>query len=269
VGFTKTLCIVLLFASLFSPAAAIGQEKRTKIYGFWVAGSATVTVKPDEAIVFMVVRGSGRTAAEAMAQNERISAQVERAMGGLGLKGKYRFSANHFSSGGGPWTGPGLTVRPYAFDPRGLQQTGFEVTKYVFVTFEEADLSNAVFDDKLAATIDGLTEAGAQQPQTPPQLAQLRIAGPVLFTVRDPGPGLSEAVRQAEARALAMGQEVARNSGEKLGKILDARVNRPLEAGLPRLQERSVLEELQLQYYSTTRDGVTIPATFAVEYSTK
>lgn len=267
VGFTATLCLVMFLGAAFSASTAFGQENRTKIHGFWVAGSASVTVKADEAIVFMVVRGSGRNAAEAMAQNERISAQVEQAMGGLGLKGKYRFSANHFSSGGGATTG--LTFRPYTFDPRGLQQPGFEVTKYVFVTFDEADLSNAVFDDRLAATIDGLAEAGAQQSQMPPQLAQLRISGPVLFTVKDPGPAMSEAVRQAEARARVVGQEVARNSGQKLGKILDARVNRPLEVGLPRLQEASVLEELQLQYYSTTKNSVTIPATFAVEYSTK
>jgi uncharacterized protein YggE len=268
VGFTATLCMVMFLGAAFSPTAAFGQENRTKIHGFWVAGSASVTAKADEAIVFMVIRGSGRTAADAMAQNERISAQVEQAMGGLGLKGKYRFSANRFLPGGATPTGPGL--RPYAFDPRGPERgLGFEVTKYVFITFDEADLLSAAFDDRLAATIDGLAEAGAQQLQMPQQLAQLRITGPVLFTVKDPGPAMSEAVRQAEARALAMGREVARNSGKKLGKILDARVNRPLEVGLPRLQEASVLEELRLQYYSTTKDGVTIPATFAVEYSTK
>ena len=268
VRFSEALCVAMLFAEVFYPANASGQESQSRIHGFWVAGSASVTVKADEAIVFMVIRGSGRTAADAMAQNERISVQIEQAMGGLGLKGKYRFSTNRFIPGGA--TPAGLGFRPYPFDPRGPERgLGFEVTKYVFITFDEADLSNSAFDDRLAATIDGLAEAGAQQLQLPPQLAQQRISGPVLFTVKDPGPAVSEAVRQAEARALAMGREVARNSGQKLGKILDARVNRPLEVGLPRLQEASVLEELQLQYYSTTRDGVTIPATFAVEYSTK
>ncbi len=268
VGFAATLCMVMFLGAVFCTTNAFGQENRTKIHGFWVAGAASVTVKADEAIVFMVIRGSGRTAADAMAQNERISAQVERAMGGLGLKGKYRFSANRFIPAGA--TPAGLGFRPYAFDPRGPERgLGFEVTKYVFITFDEADLLSPAFDDRLAATIDGLAEAGAQQLQMPPQLAQLRISGPVLFTVKNPGPAMSEAVRQAEARAFSMGREVAKNSGLKLGKILDARVNRPLEVGLPRLQEASVLEELQLQYYGTTKDGVTIPATFAAEYSTK
>jgi len=258
----------MLFAAAFSPTIAFGQEEQAKIHGFWVAGSATVTVKADEAVAFRVVRGSGRTAAEALAQNERITGDVVRAMEGMGLKGKYRFSGNHYSSGGAPTLG--LGVRPYAFDPRGQQQPlRFEVTKYVFVTFDEADLANPAFDDRLAATLDGLTEAGAQQPEMPPQLAQLRITSPVLFTVKDSRPAVFEALRQAEERAKSLGQEVARNSGVKLGKIIDARVNRPLEVGLPRLQEPNVLEELHLQYYSTTKEGVTFTLTFAVEYSTK
>jgi hypothetical protein len=268
VGITKTICAVMLFAATFFPAIASGQEEHTKLHGFWVAGSATVTVKADEAVAFRVVRGSGRTAAEALAQNERITGDVVRALERMGLNGKYRFSGNHYSSGGAPALG--LGVRPYAFDARGQQQPpGFEVTKYAFVTFDEADLANPAFDDRLAATLDGLAEAGAQQPEMAPQFAQLKITSPVLFTVKDPRPALFEALRQAEERAKSLGQEVARNSGVKLGKIIDARVNRPLEVALPRLQEPNVLEELHLQYYSTTKEGVTFSSTFAVEYSTK
>jgi hypothetical protein len=260
----KTFCMVILLAAVITPAIAFGQTKRTKIQGFWVAGSAAVSVKPDEAIMFMVVRGTASAASEALAQNERITQQIEQAMEGMGLKGKYRFSANHFSPAGNPAMG----FRP--FDPRGLQQPGsLTVTKYVFVTFDQADQSNPAFDQILAASIDGLTRAGAQQPEMSPQLAQMRITGPVLFTVKDPGPALLEAVRQATERARTLGQEVARNSGVKLAGIMDARVNRPLEVTLPRQQEPNIVEELHLQYYSLSKDGVTIPATFAAEYSTK
>jgi uncharacterized protein YggE len=266
VEFGKAFRIVTLLVAAISPTIAFGQTNRTKIHGFWVASSATVTVKPDEAVVFMIVRGSAPCAAEALAQNERVTQQVDQAIDRMGLKGKYRLSANHFSSGGAPT----LAFRPY--DSRGLQQPlSFEVKKYVFITFDESDLSNPAFDQILAATIDGLTRAGAQQPEMPPRLtmAQMTITGPVLFTVKDPRLPLLEAVRRATEHARALGQEVARNSGVKLAGIIDARVNRALEAPLPRQQEPNVPDELHLQYYSTSKDGVAIPATFAVEYSTK
>ena len=216
--FARAFCVVLLLVGVSIPSIAFGQTKRTKIQGFWVAGSAAVTVKPDEAIVFMIVRGTAPTAAEALAQNERIAQQVDVAMEEMGLKGKYRFSASHFSSGGDPVTG----LRPFV--SRGLQQPShFAVTKYVFVIFGEPDLANSAFEQTLAATIDGLTRAGAQQLELPPQLTLVKISGPVLFTVKDPVPALLEAVRQATERARALGQEVARNSGVKLAGIIDAR----------------------------------------------
>ena len=131
VEFGKVFCIVIPLVIAISPTIAFGQTNRTKIHGFWVAGSAAVTMKADEAVVFMVVRGSAPCAAEALAQNERITQQVDQAIDGMGLKGKYRFSANHFSSGGAP----ALAFRPY--DSRGLQQPlSFEVKKSVFITFD-------------------------------------------------------------------------------------------------------------------------------------
>jgi uncharacterized protein YggE len=264
VAFTKVFGVLILLAAAIFPAMAFGQVKKTKFHGFWVAGSSRVTVKPDEAVVFMVIRGCGRVATDALTQNERITRQVEQAVHELGLKGKYRFSANRFSSGGSP------TPVFRSFNPGVLESPGnFEVKKYVFVTFDEADLSKPGFDQILADTIDGLTNAGAQQSEILPQLAQTRITSPVLFTVKDPGPALLEAVREAQERARALGQEVARESGVKLHGIIDARVNRPLELSLPRQQEPTILDELHVQYYSLSKEGVTIPATFAVEYSAK
>jgi len=260
----RAFCIVILLVVAIFPEIAFGQTNRTKIHGFWVAGSAAVTAKADEAVVFMVVRGSASCAAGALSQNEQLAQQVAQALDAIGLKGKYRFSESHFSPGGSS----ALGFRPY--DPRGLQQpSSFEVKKYVFVTFDEADLSDPGFDQKLAATIDGLVRAGAQQPELPPQLAQLRLTSPVVFTLKNPGPALLDAVHSAMERARTLAQEVARSSGVKLAGIIDARVNRPLEVPLPRQQQPDILEELHLQFYSTSKDGVTIPATFAVEYSTK
>lgn len=257
----------MLLAVAFSSTLAFAQAKRTRIHGFWVAGSAEATVKADEAIVFMVIRSSAPVAADAISQNDVITQQVEQVLGRMGLAGKYKFSALHLGSGAAPALVPVFT--PY--NPRVPQHRpcGYEATKYVFVTFDESDLSNPLFDQELAGTIDGLTRAGAQQPEILSQAALTKSIGPVLFTVKDPGPALLEATRQAMDRARALGEEVAKNSGVKLTGIIDARVNRPLEVSLPRQQELNVLDELHLQYYGTSKDSVRIPATFAVEYSAK
>jgi uncharacterized protein YggE len=276
VEYQKVLRVAIFFCAASFPLLAFAQSSRTKIQGFWVAGSSSVTVKADEAILFLAIPGKGEDAAGALAENDRMTRQVEQSLVEQGLQGKYRFTANQFISGGaisiGPAlsmsTGMGVAPRPYYRRPE-LQSFCFEVRKYVFVTFTEQDLSSEAFDLILANTIDALTRAGARQPELPPQFSQFKIRGPVLFTVKDPGPALREAVREATEQATRLAQEVARNSGVKLGRILDARVNRPLEVPLARQPEIGILEELHLQFYSASKDAVTIPATFAVEYLTK
>ena len=274
VGFHKTLHVAIFLGITILPGPAFAQPNRTKMKGFWVAGSSSITVKADEAILFLAISGRAEDAAGAFVENDRITRQVEQSLSEQGLQGKYRVSANQFISGGASGLGPALAVpmamssRPYY--ARALQPPFcFEVRKYVFVTFSEKDLSSEAFDQILADTIDALTRAGARQPELPPQFSQFKNTGPVLFTVKDPGPALREAVREASERAARMAQEVARNSGVKLGRILDARVNRPLEVPIGRQQEPEIINELHLQYYGSTRDAITISATFAVEYSTK
>lgn len=147
---------------------------------------------------------------------------------------------------------------------------------YVIVTFDEEDLAKSTFDEKLAETKDGLKSAGAQEAEiyAHPASAQDGVAPvlltePVLFTVKDPQPALLEATRRAHSQAEALGQEVARNSKLRIRGILDARVNRPLEVQLPRQQDINILDELNIRYYSASKDGVTIPATFAVKFRIK
>jgi len=38
---------------------------------------------------------------------------------------------------------------------------------------------------------------------------------------------------------------------------------------LPRREELNIADELHLQYYGTSKDTATIPASFAAQYSTK
>ena len=275
-SFRRVLRVAVFFCAASFPVFLFAQSNKTKIHGFWVAGSASVTVKADEAILFLAIPGKAEDAAGALAENDRITRQVEQALAGQGLKGKYRFTANEFISGGAIGVGParlmpmgmGMPPRPYYPRPE-LQSFCFVVRRYVFVTFSEKDLSSDAFDQILANTIDALTRAGARQPELPPQYLQQKIRGPVLFTVKDPGPALTEAVHAAAEQATRQAQEVAKNSGVKLGRILDARLNRPLEASLVRQQEPEIFSELHLQYYGASKDAVLIPATFAVEYSTK
>ena len=88
-----------------------------QIHGFWVAGSSSVTVKADEAILFLAIPGSAEDAAGALAENDRITRQVEQVLVEQGLRGKYRFTANQFLSGGALSIGPALAA-PMAMTPR-------------------------------------------------------------------------------------------------------------------------------------------------------
>lgn len=253
------MCVVVLF-----PSAAIGQAK-SKIQSFWVTGTSSVSVKADRAIIVMEIRTSLGLAGDAIAANDQVTEAIAQELKHRGLDGKYRFSGTHYLS-----KGASLVIqRPYVPATFGQQPTCLEVKKYVFVTFDEPDLANPAFDDTLAGTIDALKRAGAREPEQSPQPAGTGLAGPVWFTVKDPQPVVMAAIRQAMDQAWALGQEVAKNSGRKLGPIIDARVNRPMMVELPRQQDLTVFDELNLKYFSTSKDAVTIPATFAAEYSTK
>lgn len=269
--------IAMLLIAALSPMSAFAQSDGIKNRGFWVAASAEVTVPADEGIVIMAIRAAGPEASNALAQNEQITQRIRVVLDHLQLQGKYKFSANRFGDANGTRTAE--TLRPYQlgnapFSP-GLYRPGvpcgsdtFEVTKYVLVTFDSSDLADPTFDGTLAATIDSLAHAGAQPAEVTIEAAQTRSSGTVFFTLKDPQPVQLKAIRQATERARAQAEEIARTSGVKLGGIIDARVNRPLELQLPR-GEFTVLDEIGLRFYSNSKDAITIPATFAVQYSTK
>jgi uncharacterized protein YggE len=272
----RTCGIAMLVIVGFGPLSAFAQSDRARERGFWVAASASVTVPADEGIVIMAIRAAGPEASNALAQNEQITQRITVVLDHLQLQGKYKFSANRFGDASGTRTA--ATSRAYQlgnapFSP-GLYRPGvpcgsdIEVTKYVLVTFDSSDLADPTFDGMLAATIDSLVHAGAQPAEVTMEAAQTRSSGSVFFTLKDPQPVQLKAIRQATERARAQAEEIARTSGVKLGGIIDARVNRPLELQLPR-GEFTVLDEIGLRFYSNSKDAITIPATFAVRYSTK
>ena len=55
VGFHKALHVAILLGLTILPGPAIAQPNRTKMKGFWVAGSSSVTVKADGGILFLAL----------------------------------------------------------------------------------------------------------------------------------------------------------------------------------------------------------------------
>ena len=268
--------IAMLLIAALSPLSAFAQSLRARDRGFWVAESADITVPADEGIVIMLIRTVAPGAGNALAQNDQTTQRVTQALKDLHLEGKYKFSANRFNNAGVP----PVALRAYQpgsapFSPRlygpgtPCESSIFEVSKYVLVTFDSSDLADSNFDRTLASTIDALLDAGALQPELRTEAAQTRSGGTVFFTLKDRQPVQLEAIREATARARAQAEEVAKSSSFKLGRIIDARVNRPLELQLPRVQEITILDEIGLRFYSDSKDAVTNPAMFAVQFSIK
>jgi uncharacterized protein YggE len=256
--------ILVAFTVALSASPVFGQAKPNKIRSFWVTGTSAVTVKADRALVVREIRTSSPRLEDALCEIERVSKVIAQEFEQRGLAGKFRFTANHYFAGGVP------LGEPRTFAMRTSSKTYcFEVKKYVIVTFDESDVVAPGFDDTVTSAVDVLTNAGAQLAELPFSVGDTRFAEPVLFTLKDPQPIVLEAIRLAMDQARIMGEEVAKNSGRKLGPIIDARVNRPMTVELPRQRDLTVFDELNWKYFGSSKDAVTIPATFAVQYSTK
>jgi len=251
----RRLLILAAFAFVVFPA--YGQTDQRS--GFWVTSSAEVNAKPDQAIVYMMLRSSAPLTVDALAETNRKTETLKQALDSIGLAGKYRFSADHF--------GPVRVAQqmPYGYPP---QPQLMEVSKYIFVTFEAADLSDPQFDQKVAAAIDQITKAGAVQADTQPQPVGTP-ANAIVYTIKNPEPAYLEASRQAAERAKSIAQETAKALGVTTKGIIDVRLNRILApAGI--IRAPNVLnpqDELRLQYYSTSKDTIVIQATVTAEYA--
>ena len=155
--------------------------------GFGVTSSAEVHAKPDQAILYMAIRCSASATIDALAECDHKMQVTQEALDGIDLKGKYRFSEDHF----------GLIRVTYPPTPYPSNQPPLmEVSRYIFVTFEAADMADPHFAEKLAGTIDVLTKSGAVQPDAQTQPVNLPSAGPVIYTLKNPEPAFLEATRQ-------------------------------------------------------------------------
>jgi uncharacterized protein YggE len=249
---------LLVFAAVaFSVFPAYAQTDNRP--GFWVTSSAEVHATPDQAIVYMMIRSSAPLSLDALTENSRKTEAVGQALDSMGLKGKYRFSADHF----GPLR-TGQTM-PYGYPP---QPQLIEVSKYIFVTFEAADISDPHFDQTVAGVIDQITKSGAVQADTQQQPVGT-AANAIVYTVKNPEPSYLEATRQAADKAKSTAQETAKALGVTMKGIIDVRINRPLAPpGIVRQPNiTNPLDELHLQYYSASKDGIVIQATVTAEYA--
>ena len=84
------LCTVIALAAVILPEYAFADPEGTKIHSFWVAGSASVTVKANQAILIMVIHGTGPDLQRSLEDNTRITRQAYDALINLHLQGKFR-----------------------------------------------------------------------------------------------------------------------------------------------------------------------------------
>jgi uncharacterized protein YggE len=249
------LCAVLAYSATIAYAQADQQQP-----GFWVTSSAELHVKPDQAIVYMAIRCSASATLDALADCDHKTQVIQEALDGINLKGKYRSSEDHFGS-------IRVTYPPAPYSSN--QPPLMEVSRYIFVTFEAADMANPQFAQKLAGVIDVLTKAGAVQPDTQGQPVNFPSPGPVIYTVKDPEPAFAEATRQAAERAKSLAQVTAQGMGITTKEIMDVRITRPFQqqVALGPTNILNPLNELHLQFSSYVQDDVTIQATVTAGYS--
>lgn len=269
----RSLALGALVISL-APVQAFAQQDRRNDRGFWVTGTSEVTVPPDEALIVMQLRSTGSTAAEAFDSSEQTTQQLSEALSSSGLQLKYTFTASRLSGWANgnrpaPLYQPQFAPQPMRPFQPAFRLCGMEVIRYVIVTFDADDLAAPGFAKRAALAIDTLAKGGAEPAHLLSGADAIATVGPLLFTLKSPEKAELESVRLAQARAKQQAEHVAAEGGFKLGGIIDARVNRPLMVTLPQQQDLSILDELHVHVFSASKDSVTIPATFAVEYAVR
>jgi uncharacterized protein YggE len=246
---------VLMYSATFAHAQADQQQP-----GFWVTSAAEVHVKPDQAIVYMAIRCSSSATTDALADCDHKMQVIQQALEGIDLKGKYRFSEDHFGS-------VRVTYPPQPYQSN--QPPLMEISRYIFVTFEAADMADPHFDQKLAVVIDVLMKSGAVQADTQIQPVNLPGGGSVIYTLKNPELAFLEASRKAAERAKSLAQETAQGMGVTTKGIVDVRITRPFvpQQIVGPNNALNPLNELHLEVSSYVKDDVTVQATVTAGYS--
>lgn len=183
---------ILLAAALPVLAMAQGRGERPMRPTVRASGDATVTVKPDQAKLYIGVVTQARTAAEAAAQNaSRTTTVLEQLKRALGQEGEIKTTS--------------YSVNPnYIYPQNGGQRaiTGYSANNTVLVTVN--NLAN------IGKTIDAATQNGANEVNS------------IQFTLRDEQKARSEALAAAAVKAKANAEAMASALGLKVEGVLSA-----------------------------------------------
>jgi hypothetical protein len=158
--------------------------------------------------------------------------------------------------------------------PGQAEVTAYDATQYVYVFFENADLSDvARLTTKSANVIEALRKAGAAPANTGPFFAvgpmpSAAMGALMIYTVKDSTEYEHKALQRAIARARDAAQDIAVGTGVQIIGL------RNVESGylrgnvVPR-SGSSPLEGLKYRFFSPKSDELQIIANATVEYDFK
>lgn len=153
-----------------------------------VSGEGKVYAKPDIALVSLGVKTEAVKSQDAVNDNNKIMAQVIKAVKDAGVEEKDIQTTTYNLSPNYDWTEKGRIFRGYSLD----QAISVKIRNF----------------DKINNILDGATTAGAN------------TVGDLQFTIDDEEKVLSEARTQAIAKAKIKAENIAKESGLKLVKLL-------------------------------------------------
>lgn len=192
--------VVVLLAMLLGRApAATGQESLPRpgaspplVRSIAVAGSGSVSGRPDTAELMAGVVARSATATQALAENSASMDKVMKAVTGMGIAER-DIQTRGFSVA--PQRRPG---RPDGSQPPEI--VGYEVTNEIRVKVRDLNI--------LGRLLDRLVSEGAN------------VLGGIQFSVDEPAPLLDQARAKAMADARRKAALYAREAGVKLGRVL-------------------------------------------------
>lgn len=246
---------LLVIASALAPIlSSAAQDKPESFPTINVSAAGKISVKADLAILFMVIRSSAGLASDALAQNVKKEQEVLGRLTALGLQHKAKLSGNRFAPAAPPYYGGAPRPTP----------TGFEVSEYVYVFLEDAELDDrAQFEKRIGGIIDELNKAGAVSLDTPVPRVCPQSPCSVAFTVKDPARYLGEANVQAVQNARLSAEQVAQALRVRTSGISSVSSSPPIFYGPA---TAGPLDDLPYEFLSPSKDAVPISVSLGVKF---
>lgn len=207
------LAIIALIATAIGVATrpAYAQQTPLPTAGRYitVVGHAEINARPDTAIIQIGVDTEAKTAKEALDQNSKQSAAVQKKLTDLGIDAKDIQTS-------------GFSIYP-TYGTDGRQLTGYRVVNSVTVKIRSLD--------KAGTLLDQVVQAGANS-----------IAG-MSFTIDNPRTFQDQAREQAMRDAKARADLLAKAGGATVGEVLIITENLGSAVPLPMVTSRSAIAQ--------------------------